>query len=101
MRVELIDSNGITKQPKVGFSWTVLFFAFFPPLFRGDLKWSAIIFFSSVLMGFLSGGLLGWIPALAMAFMYNKIHIQELLQSGFEPADEGIRETLREKGVIS
>ncbi|AOM84433.1 hypothetical protein [Salisediminibacterium beveridgei] len=101
MRVDLIDSNGMTKQPKAGFSWTVLIFAFFPPLFRGDLKWSSIIFFSSVMMGFLSGGLLGWVPALVMAFLYNKIYIQKLLRSGFEPADDESREILKEKGVIA
>jgi len=34
----------VINQVPVGFSWTVFFFGFFPPIFRGDWKWGLIIF---------------------------------------------------------
>ena len=70
--------NKKTKQLKlapIGFSWTNFFFGFFVPLFRGDWKWAAIFF------------AVGWITfgfgSLITAFFYNKLHSQELLNSGF------------------
>ena len=35
--------TGAQKPAPVGLSWTVLFFGFLPPLFRGDIKWGLII----------------------------------------------------------
>ena len=31
------------KQVKIGFSWTMFFFGFWVPLFRGDWKWLIIM----------------------------------------------------------
>jgi len=68
--------TGVKKEAPVGFSWTVFFFGFFPPLLRGDLKWAAIMFvFSLITMG-LSG--------LVFMFIYNKLYIQDLIGSGFK-----------------
>lgn len=40
MKVMLKNENtGQIKQAKIGFSWTVFFFGFFPAIFRGDWKW--------------------------------------------------------------
>ena len=49
--------TGQIKEAPVGFSWTVLFFAFFPPLFRGDWKWATIIFLLTILTIGLSGAI--------------------------------------------
>ena len=49
MIVTLADQFGQVRTAKVGFSWTVFFFGFFVPIFRGDVKWTVIMFVASVL----------------------------------------------------
>ncbi|ADH97781.1 hypothetical protein [Salisediminibacterium selenitireducens] len=72
MHVSLKSTNGVIKQSKVGFSWTVFFFAFFPPLFRCDIKWAAVIFVSAILVGLASGGVLAWLPSVVLAFIITR-----------------------------
>ena len=69
----------ITKQAPVGFSWTVFFFSFFPPLFRGDFKWGIII----LILQLITFGL----SALVFMFIYNKLYIQSLLEQGYTSVD--------------
>lgn len=67
--------TGQIKEAPVGFSWTVLFFAFFPPLFRGDWKWAIIIFLLTMITIGLSG--------LLFMFIYNKLYIKDLIGDEF------------------
>ncbi|WP_027360506.1 hypothetical protein [Desulforegula conservatrix] len=68
--------TGQIKEAPVGFSWTVLFFGFFPPLFRGDWKWAIIMFLLALLtMGF---------SGLFFMFIYNKLYIKDLVGAGFK-----------------
>ena len=74
--ITLENSNtGQVKLGRVGFSWTVFFFGFFVPLIRGDWKWALIMF----LVGSATLGL----SNLVFMFMYNKLHIKDLVFSGF------------------
>jgi len=68
--------TGAIKEAPVGFSWTVFFFNFFPPLFRGDFKW-AVIFF---LLAMLTMGL----SAIVFMFIYNKLYIKDLIGAGYK-----------------
>lgn len=68
--------TGAQKEAPVGVSWTVLFFGFLPPLFRGDIKWGLII----LAFWLFSAGLTNII----FMFFYNKLFIQELLGQGFK-----------------
>ena len=68
--------TGQTKEAPVGFSWTVLLFGFFPPLFRGDWKWAIIMF----LLALLSWGL----SSLVFMFTYNKLYIKDLIRAGYK-----------------
>ncbi len=70
------NKNGVVKEAPVGFSWTTLFFGFFPALIRGDWLWALIIFFAT----FISFGLAGFV----FAFIYNRLYIQGLLKQGFK-----------------
>ena len=93
MKVRLKQENsGLIKEVPVGFSWTTLLFGVFVPLIRGDLKWFIIFFIASCLTGGLA-----WI---VVPFVYNKIHIKDLLQKEFVAADEYSANILKQKGFI-
>lgn len=82
------NRTGSIKQTKAGFSWTVLFFGFLVPLFRGDFKWAAIMFTSLFIAGMVFFPIATFIT-IGWAFMYNKLFIQDLINKGYEPMDEG------------
>lgn len=63
------------KTAPIGFSWTVLFFGFLPPLFRGDIKWGLII----LLFWLFSAGLTN----IVFSFFYNKLFVKELVSEGY------------------
>ncbi|HET7628727.1 MAG TPA: DUF2628 domain-containing protein [Bacillales bacterium] len=101
MRVNLRNDAGVTKQVKLGFSWTTFFFGFFPALFRGDLKWAAIMFITALAVGVFTFGFGAWIPGIFFSFIYNKIFIKDLLEKGYRPADDGSRNALIGSGIIT
>ena len=69
----------VTKEVPVGFSWTILFFGFFPPLFRGDFKWGLIMLIAALFTSFIS--------SLIFMFIYNKIYLKSLLEQGYTSVD--------------
>ena len=69
----------VTKEVPVGFSWTILFFGFFPPLFRGDFKWGLIMLIAALFTSFIS--------SLIFMFIYNKLYVKSLLDSGYTSVD--------------
>lgn len=75
--------TGQIRKAPIGFSWTMFLFGFFPPMFRGDWKWFAIIFVSGFFMALISFGLLGWLPGLIGAFIWNRSYLETLVQDGF------------------
>ncbi len=92
MKVRLQHAQaGLQKEVKVGFSWTTLFFGLFPALFRGDLKWAAIMLVVAIVTFGTS-----WF---VFPFVYNKIYVKGLLESGYAPADEAARTTLVQHGI--
>ena len=93
MIIRLEDQAGQLRTAKVGFSWTVFFFGFCVPIFRGDAKWAVIMFVASVLTLLLAN--------MIFCFTYNGTYIRDLLSKGFRPADAESRQILIEKGFIS
>ena len=67
---------GQVKIVKEGFSWTMLFFGIFVPLYRGDWKWFLIILIANIFT-------YGW-ASVVFAFIYNKIYINDLLEKGYK-----------------
>jgi hypothetical protein len=61
-----------------------VFFGFFPPLFRGDWKWFAIVLVGGIAMAIMSFGLLGWVPGIVGAFIWNKSYLNSLVGDGFQ-----------------
>jgi len=101
MKIILKNDAGLTKQVKVGFSWTTFFFGFFPALFRGDLKWAAIMFIIEVILGAFTFGIGAWVSGIVFSFIYNKIYIKELIEKGYKPADEHARSILEHKNILT
>lgn len=93
MIIKLKNSSGFLTDVKIGFSWTTLFFGYFVPLFRGDIKW----FLVSILLSILTWGISWFI----IPFFYNSVYIKSLLASGFVPADQMSRDVLIEHGYFS
>ncbi|MEP3244951.1 MAG: hypothetical protein ABJN40_12395 [Sneathiella sp.] len=68
--------TGAIKQAPVGFSWTVLFFGFFPALFRAHIVGALIMFCAFIFTMGLSN--------LIFMFIYNKMFIKYLIGEGFK-----------------
>ena len=68
--------TGQMRRAPIGFSFTVLFFGCFPPLFRGDFKWAFIM----AALFFLTFGISHFI----FMFIYNKLYITDLVNQGFK-----------------
>lgn len=70
-------SNGVeVKKAPVGFSWTMFLFGFFVPLLRADWVWFVVML--------VLGLLFWWIPAVVIAFFYNKIYLKSLFDKGYK-----------------
>lgn len=100
-KATLKNDAGLTKEVKLGFSWTTFFFGCFPALMRGDLKWATIMFVLAILAGIFTLGIGAWIPGIIFSFVYNKLYIKELLEKGYRAADEQTQAELQTRGIIS
>ena len=70
------NKSGVVKDAPVGFSWTTLFFWFFPALIRGDWFWAMIIFVASlVTFG---------VASLVFPFIYNRLYITSMIEGGYK-----------------
>lgn len=65
----------LLKEAPIGFSWTILFFDFFVPLYRKDFLWAFVM----ILCDAVSFGL----STFYFAFAYNRIYAQSLFKKGF------------------
>lgn len=101
MKIVLKTPAGLSKEVKVGFSWTTFFFGFFPALFRGDLKWAAIMFIVSLALAAFTLGIGTWVSWIVFSFVYNKIYIKELIEKGYVPSNDHARAVLTENQIIS
>lgn len=76
--------TGQVREAPVGFSWTMFLFGPFAPMFRGDWKWFFIILLIAMIFAIMSGGVLGWLPGIVGAFMWNKSYLNRLISDGFQ-----------------
>ncbi|MBH0271881.1 HrgC protein [Helicobacter pylori] len=126
-----LKKDNLIKKGFVGFSWTTLFFNFWVPIIRGDVKWAIVMFISLFCYFFVVGTIIdGMFPDIdkipidkipddevieifllvflsyifnivIFAFIYNKQYTTRLLESGYEPTDEYSRGILRSRGIIA
>jgi len=87
-QVRLIhEASGLTKTGYYGFSWTTLFFGFFPALFRAD--WITFLggLVIYVIIDLITFGIGGIVASIAWAFMYNGYYTRKLIERGYRLAD--------------
>lgn len=83
--------SGLVKRGFYGFSWTTLFFGFFPALFRGDFITFLGGFAVLIVLGIFTIGIGSGIAMIVWAFWYNKYYTRKLLERGYMFADsEGV-----------
>lgn len=92
VNIKNLKTNQV-KQVKAGFSWTVLFWGFLTPLFRGDWKW-LIIFLLLDIIGVFT------IANIVLSFLYNKFYLQDKINEGWIPCDEASKSILLSKGIM-
>lgn len=85
------ETTNIVKAVPLGFSWNILFLGPLVPLFRGDFKW----FFLGGLIVMCTAGL----GLFAFPFIYNKVYVNDLMNKGYVPTDEGSINLLKLKGI--
>jgi hypothetical protein len=83
-QITLKNQNGEIRNSAIGFSWTMLLFGFFPPLFRNDRKWALIVFLINLSTNFFIPGSV-FVSGLFFGFAYNKLHLNDLMNLGFKP----------------
>ena len=71
--------TGLVKNGFYGFSWTMLLFGGFVPLFRGDLLAGVLVLILYIIT-------LGW-GTLIYSFFYNKQYTTRLIEKGYVFAD--------------
>ncbi|ADI34584.1 Hypothetical protein HPV225_0500 [Helicobacter pylori v225d] len=125
-----LKKGNLIKKGFIGFSWTTLFFNFWVPIIRGDVRWAIVMFISLFCYFFVVGTIIdGMFPdidknidkipddeligifllvflsyifnIIIFAFIYNKQYTTRLLESGYEPTDEYSRGILRSRDMIA
>jgi len=79
--------SGIVRRGFYGFSWTTLFFGFWPALFRSDFITFIGGFVVLVLLGVFTFGIGSAIAMFVWAFLYNKYYTRKLLERGYTFVD--------------
>ena len=85
MKIKVMNEIGQGKEIKIGFSWTMLFFGVFVPLFRSDWKWFVILVIANII--FLQVNL-AFLPTLIFCFLYNKLYARDLYNAGYRGMSE-------------
>ena len=89
MKITVKNNYGKVKRVKIGLSWTFLFFGFFVPLFRGDMRNFLIALLIDILGGIVSIGIVTLVYHIYMFMKYNDDYLQELYLKGYQGQEKG------------
>ena len=89
MKITVKNNYGKVKRVKIGLSWTFLFFGFFVPLFRGDMKNFMLGLVIDILGGMVSIGIITLVYHIYMFIKYNDDYLQELYRQGYHGQEKG------------
>jgi hypothetical protein len=94
MNVQLKNDAGVTRQVKVGFSWTAFFFGGIPFFFRG-LPMHGGLYVGLVIL-LIAGApkehqlkALVQVANIVLGFLMNKLTVQYYLKNGYKPIGDG------------
>lgn len=73
------ERTGQVKVAPVGYSWTTLFWGFFPALFRTDWKNFIIILAVHLGVALVTAGTMNVVVTVVFSFVYNKMMIMDLM----------------------
>ena len=87
------ESTGQMKQTFLGYSWTMLFFNAFAPLFRGDFRTFFILVGLNIAVCLASPNIIFlncviFMPGFIYSFLWNKEYTKRLLDKGFVFAED-------------
>lgn len=87
------ESTGQMKQTFLGYSWTMLFFNAFAPLFRGDFRTFFILAGLNIAVCLASPNIIFlycvlFMPGFIYSFIWNKEYTKRLLDNGFVFAED-------------
>ena len=100
--IKLVNkSTNIVKEVPEGYSWTTFFLGFFPALFRKDFKWAAIIFIVSLVVGIITSSVGAFFVGPIFGLFYNKMYTKDLIEKGYEPADDYAYNYCVNNGIIT
>ena len=91
--------SGILQTAYIGWSWTMLVFGFFVPLFRGDFKWAILMIVIHLVAGGITAGIGTLLTWLIFALFYNKWYSRGLLERGYAPFDADSADILTRRGL--
>ncbi|MBV8591019.1 MAG: hypothetical protein JO212_13370 [Acetobacteraceae bacterium] len=95
--------SGLMKRGYYGFSWTTLFFGFWPALFRADFATFLGSLVVYLVLGLATFGIGSLLAGIVWAFLYNRYYTSRLLERGyrFDGSPAGIAEASARLGVAT
>lgn len=87
------ETTGQIKPTYLGFSWTMLIFNIFAPLFRGDFRTFFVLIGLNLAVSLISPNMIFWacvsfMPGFIYSFFWNKEYTKRLLDKGFVFAED-------------
>lgn len=87
------ETTGQMKPTYLGFSWTMLIFNIFAPLFRGDFRTFFVLVCLNLAVSLISPNMIFWacvsfMPGFIYSFFWNKEYTKRLFEKGFVFAED-------------
>lgn len=100
MKIQLKNkyTQQVTEAP-VGYSWTILLFGAFVPLFRKDWSSTLVLMVLNLSVFFLGGYIAELVIDAVFAALYNKYYIAKMLANGWEPLNKSSQEAINRLSI--
>lgn len=86
--------NGLMDKAYAGFSWTGLFWGYWPLAFRNEWKYFLIFLVIHFTVAFFTFGIGALVLQIIWAFLFNKWHMKRLIEKGYVIDDSQSQEVI-------